>query len=67
MSAAALNHGGGLMHDKLQLTPSRSASLTRGSETDGVHYAAESRYEDGAVTVPQRAEPEAAPCCSFRR
>lgn len=67
MSAAALNHGGGLMYNKLQLTLSRSASLMRGSETDGVHYAAENRYEEGAATVPRRAEPEAAPCCSFRR
>lgn len=55
------------MYNKLQLTLSRSASLMRGSETDGVHYAAENRYEEGTVTVPRRVEPEAAPCCSFRR
>lgn len=62
MSAAALNHGGELMNDKLQLTLSRRASRI---ETDGVHYAAENRYEDGSVTVPRRAEPEAVLCCSF--
>lgn len=66
MSAAALNHGRELMYNKLQLTLSRSASLMYGSETDGVHYAAENRYEDGTVTVPRRVEPEAVLCCSFR-
>lgn len=65
MSAAALNHGGELMYDKLQLTLSRSASLMFGSEMDGVHYAAENRYEDRTVTVPWRVEPEAVLCCSF--